>query len=307
MGLPLLAKATFSSIGGARIPGRPNAQLQLNASPLQIADEGLTAQSDTSDLSADIGVATVLYRWCPEALYAFLDLDAWFSFTWNVTLNPDESDETKLEIGRVRNEITMGVLENGGETWKVMVSYTICKSDAERSRWIPNPGESMLDARELTCAATVDDLGRDFVKQLVVERHWLTDRKVQHQMFVEYAPMDIFGDGIAMNPHWLYRTLDLAVCTTSGCANRSALRRCSRCGTATYCSDKCQRTDWAVHKSICNMAPEERGKALHLTRDGGLINWGRSKTVDDGSGDDVMSDNPHFVEPQTKRRGNQDS
>lgn len=132
------------------------------------------------------------------------------------------------------------------------------------------------------------------------ERRWETGKKMVHRFFVEYAPMDdVWGDGIAMNPHWLYKALSLDECTTCG-GKEAMLQRCARCGTATYCSGSCQRRDWAVHKDVCNMSLEDRGQVLRITQKGGLIMWDCDKIfAEEGSGE--MSRNPNFVEPQFRR------
>ena len=276
----------------ARIPGFPDARITLDNAPLRIVDD---SSAVAQNLTSAIGIATVLYRWCPDALYAFLDLDAWFSFTWSLTIQ----DEVKIEIGRVRDQVTFGTLSDDGENWKLMITYTIAMEGSNRGAWVPNTSESMLDDKDITDAAEIDRLGSDFVKALVSKERWSTGRKMKHQLFVEYAPMDIWGDGIAMNPHWLYKPLNLSECSLCGRTDKP-LQRCGRCGTATYCSGACQKLDWAVHKAVCNLELGERGQMLHLTQRGGLIAWDTSKTVGDYEGQ--MSTNPNFVEPQPKRR-----
>lgn len=301
----------FVPLENDRIPGYPDSRLNIDASPLRII-EGLPEATETDQLTVAIGVATILYRWCPDALYAFLDLDAWFSFTWILTLQGGDSDGSKIEIGRVRSQVTIGSLDRNGEKWKLMITYNIGDSGPLRGSWIPNPSESMIDDTDIDDRAEVDRLGRTFVKDLVQNQRWLTAKGSLHQLFVEYAPMDIFGDGIPMNPHWLYKTLDLSHCTTCEDVMRSAadkpLSRCGRCGTAAYCSADCQRKDWAVHKAICNMSVEDRGQALHLSQYGGLVNWDRSRNeTNDGddaveTGHEGLSKNPHFAGPPPKLR-----
>jgi len=294
-----------------RIPGYQDSRLNLDGSPLRII-EGLTEKTETDRLTVAVGVATILYRWCPDALYAFLDLDAWFSFTWILTLQGGDSDGSKIEIGRVRGQVTIGSLDKDGEKWKLMITYNIADSGPLRGSWIPNPSESMIDDNDIDDPAEVDRLGRSFVRDLVLNQRWLTAKGSLHQLFVEYAPMDIFGDGIPMNPHWLYKTLDISRCTTCDDAMRSSaekpLSRCGRCGTAAYCSADCQRKDWAIHKAICNMSVEDRGQALHLSQHGGLVNWDRSRTETDEDDKavetdaDGLSKNPHFAGPPPKLR-----
>ena len=289
-----------------RIPGYPESRLSLDNSPLQIV-EGLAEHVNADSLTTAIGIATVLYRWCPDALYAFLDLEAWFSFTWLLTIPCGDSDVTKVEIGRVQNQITFGSLDKDGEKWNLMITYNISRSEPDRGSWIPNPGESMLDGKDIEDPTEVDTLGRNFVRDLILNQRWLAARGGLHQLFVEYAPMDIFGDGIPMNPHWLYKTLDISRCTTCDDARRSPsqpLSRCGRCGTAAYCSAECQRKDWSVHKAICNMSVEDRGQALHLSQHGGLINWDRSRDdqTEPEATEKGLSSNPNFVGPPPKRR-----
>ena len=297
-------------LSNVRIPGYPAAALSLDGNPLCIvAVDTFTEQTESSKLTAALGVATVLYRWCPDALYAFLDFEAWFSFTWLLTLQQGLPDESKIEIGRVKNQVTVGSLDKDGANWKLMITYDISLSRSDRGSWLANPGESMLDGKDIKDPTEIDSFGQAFVRNLLINQRWSTGPKIQHQMFVEYAPMDIWGDGIAMSPHWLYKTLNLSKCTVCDKVSVPAnpLRRCGRCGTAAYCSGECQRLDWAVHKSICNMNTEDRGQALHLTQHGGLINWDRSKTVNfddderDEDNEQGWSRNPNFCEPQRKR------
>jgi hypothetical protein len=40
----------------------------------------------------------------------------------------------------------------------------------------------------------------------------------------------------------------------AGCGE-DARKYCGRCKQARYCSEVCQRADWAAHRSICSMAP----------------------------------------------------
>lgn len=261
----------LQSLAHLRAPTRPDAEIQLDGTLASIAvPESVAKDEETSDLTAAIGVATVLYHWCPDALYAFLDLGAWFSFTWICTMHAGGPDDTKFEIGRIKDVVTMGVLDKD-EHWKVMVSYTI----TETGTWSPNTNESMLDEKDIKDPKEVDQLGRSFVKNLILQQAWTTGKRIRHDFFIEYAPMDAFSDGIAMNPHWLYEAIDLTKCTACGKEGEASLSRCSKCGTAAYCSSVCQRSDWAVHKAVCNMSMEERGKALHLTRDSGLVKWSR--------------------------------
>lgn len=42
-----------------------------------------------------------------------------------------------------------------------------------------------------------------------------------------------------------------ASCDRDKAVNRSSLLICSRCHTARYCSQKCQRADWKKHKKVC--------------------------------------------------------
>lgn len=289
-----------------RLPHHPNAPLNLNNLPLSIiSTENFSDQSTTTNLSVPIGLATILYNWCPDALAAFLDLDAWFSLTWNLSLAGGTADETQLEIGRVGNQITFGTLNAKGEKWLLMLTYNIAmeessSSNHQRGAWIPNGKESMHGDDDVTAAAEIERLGREWVAQMLVQKRWQTGKKMRHRFFVEYAPMDdVWGDGIAMNPHWLYKSLCLDECTTCTAKN-VALQRCGRCGTATYCSGACQRRDWAVHKAICGMSLVDRGQALRVSEKGGLIMWDQDKTfAEEGSGE--VARNPNFREPQLRR------
>lgn len=286
-----------------RLPDHQDAQLQLDGQPLSIVNaDQLNDDTDTSNISPAIGIATVLYKWCPDALAAFLDLDAWFSFTWSLALQQGEPDETNIEIGRVGNQITFGTLDKDGDNWTLMLTYNISMEGPDRSVWVPNPKESMLRDDDIIDTKEIDQLSRDFAKDLVLQKRWTTGKKMRHKFYVEYAPMDVWGDGIPMNPHWLYKSLSLSECTT--CRKQASadvsLQRCGRCGTATYCSAACQRQDWAVHKHVCSLSLEDRGQMLSITKKGGLIMWDAEKTFAvEGSGEETK--NPNFAEPQLKR------
>jgi hypothetical protein len=276
-----------------RIPGFPDAPVHLDRAPIQIVDDAdarFNENTGTSNLTTAIGITSVLYRWCPSALHAFLDIDAWFSFTWTLTIQ----DEMKIEIGRVENQITIGKLDAEGEKWTLMLTFNITAEGPQRGAWVPNPAES------------IDKLGRQFVRDLCLKQRWLTGKKMQHQLFVEYALMDPFSDGIPMNPHWLYNAPNVDNCTHTTCGihkDVKFLQRCGRCGTAAYCCSLHQKLDWPVHKSICNMSLEDRGQMLKISEHGGLVGWDLSRTVDDEDEDEEghMSKNHNFVTPQFKK------
>ncbi|GIZ45067.1 hypothetical protein CKM354_000825100 [Cercospora kikuchii] len=261
------------------IPERPDKALRLDGQPLSIVDEEtFNAECDSSALTPATGVATVLYNWCPEALLALLDTENWFSFTWTLTINQGEDNETKFEIGRIRQQVTMGILDKEG-LWKVMVTYDMTSTEHEstESSWQPNMEETMVDDKNVEDAAEVRRLGVSFVKDMILHRRWLTGKKMRHEFFVEspHIGMDPWEDGMRMNPRWLYESLDLSKCSTctSAAESHKSLNRCGRCGTAAYCSSACQQRDWPVHKAVCTMSMEDRGKALHYSQHGGLANW----------------------------------
>ena len=288
----------FIILDDFRLPDYPHAPLNLDRSPLRILNT--SPGPSTNELTVPIGLATTLYKWHPNALSAFLDLDAWFSMTWTLSIADNQPDASKLEIGRIGNQITFGALDASGDTWTLMLTYNIGLEGEERGKWIPNPKESMQGDRDVTDVEEIEALGRQFVSEMVGKRRWETGKGMKHRFFVEYAPMDVWGDGIAMNVHWLYEKLDLSKCTTCGKGDGAELNRCGRCGTATYCSGTCQRGDWAVHKDVCTMSMEDRGQALKITEDGGLIAWDIEKTyAPDGSGEEGK--NPNFVDVQRKR------
>ncbi|KAM3417035.1 hypothetical protein BST61_g8616 [Cercospora zeina] len=268
-----------------RIPGRPDVLLRLDGQPLSIVDEkSFSAECDFSALTPAVGVATVLYNWCPEALLALLDTENWFSFTWTLTVSQGGENETKFEIGRIRQQVTMGTLDKEG-LWKVMVTYDMSSAEhgSVECPWQPNVEETMVDDKNVDNAAEVERLGVAFVKDLILHQRWLTGKKMRHEFFVEspHIGMDPWEDGTRMNPRWLYESLDLFKCSTckSGAESDKTLNRCGRCGTAAYCSSICQQRDWPVHKAVCAMSMEDRGKALHYSQHGGLANW-RESTQD---------------------------
>ncbi len=313
---------TLLPLPSFRIPGYPNAQLTLNGLPLSIIDtDSLTEENTASDdINVPIGIATILYKWCPDSLAAFLDLDAWFSLTWNLSLQDGTPAESRLEIGRVGNAVTFGSLDRNGENWSLMITYNIILSGPEKGCWIPNLRECMRGEEDVDEAEEVERLAREWAKSAVLEKRWEAKKRERHRFFVEYAPMDIWGDGIRMNPRWLYRSLDLRECTacrksslkrtstsastTNGEEKKVSLQRCGRCGTATYCSDTCQKIDWPVHKDTCMMSMEDRGQALKITEDGGLIAWDVEARIKRSEEEEVSGDkgaNPHFAGVQKKR------
>ncbi|EUC42967.1 hypothetical protein COCMIDRAFT_39012 [Bipolaris oryzae ATCC 44560] len=280
-----------------RLPNYPDAPLIVDGAPLSIIDtESLVSETTMSNknitIPPAIGIATLLYNWHPNALAAFLDLDAWFSFTWTVSIEPDTPSGCKIEIGRIGNQITFGQLDASGENWAIMLTYNI-EDEPKKGTWIPNPKESMLGPRDITSALLIPRLASALLLGLVSSRRWETGRKIKHNLCIEYAPMDIWGDGIPMSPHWLYAPLDLTQCTFCAAAakDKALLQRCGKCGTATYCSDACQRGDWKVHKGVCTMGLEDRGQAIRLVEKGGLICWDEERMfAKEGEG----SRNPYF-------------
>jgi hypothetical protein len=298
-----MPRTQFVDLSHTRIPGFPGAPIHLDRAPLKLIDDvdaDFDGETDTSNLTVAIGITTVLFRWCPDALYAFLDIDAWFSFTWTLTIQ----DEMKIEIGRVENQITMGILEPEGEKWRLMLTFNITPDGPQRGAWVPNPDESMVGEDDLTDLAQIDRLAREFARDLCLNERWTTGKKMQHQLYVEYALMDPFDDGIPMNPHWLYNPPNIGHCTICDVyKDVKSLQRCGRCGTAAYCCTLHQKLDWPVHKSICNMNLEDRGQMLKISQNDGLIGWDLSKTVFDEDGDDeeTLCKNPNFVTPQLKR------
>lgn len=280
-----MAQTGFRSLADLRIPGRSDRPLTLDGNSLSITDEStFDKNSDTLDPTVAVGVATVLHNWRPEALFALLDIENWFSFTWILTLDQGAENESKIEIGRIRSQVTMGTLGKD-EHWKVMMTFDISPFEDNPSggSWIPNAKETLLEDKNVEDAAEVEKLGVSFVKDLILNRRWLTGKNMRHEFFVESPNigMDPWDDGMRMNPHWLYETLDLAKCTTCKSAAEfgKSLNRCGRCGTASYCSGICQQKDWPVHKAVCSMSMEDRGKALHYTQHGGLIGWKEEKSA----------------------------
>lgn len=329
---------TLLPLANLRIPGHPNQPLYLDGKPLTIVDEStIPSTPDTNNkkiknLTPAIAIATVLYKWHPSALFALLDLSAWFSFTWTLTL----ADGKKIEIGRIRNQISMGTLDEDG-LWEMMVTFTMQPSGADHSVddgssnsssdgdgdggrndgeggggggiWYPNSSETIFPGNDKTSSSPTPEeifqLATTFLQDLIVQRRWLLPPAGQqkgciHEFFVEsrYLGMDPWGDGMRMNPHWLYQSLDRGVCTVCGgsssaandndpstASSKSSLQICGRCGTAAYCSPTCQRHDWPVHKSVCVMSAEDRGKALYYSQYGGLVGWREEeKEEEEGKG-----------------------
>ncbi|KAJ4992344.1 MYND finger [Stagonosporopsis vannaccii] len=299
----------FDTLPGLRLPDYPDAPLTLDGHPLSIFKETSFSTENKGipkPASVPHGIATILYRWCPTALVAFLDLDAWFSLTWTATLpsaNPG-ADAKKLEIGRVGSQVTFGTLDSSGENWEVMLTYNVASASDEKfkkGQWVPNTKESMLGEKDVKIAELVDRLGDRWVQDVMKNKSWEAAKGVKHTFHVEYAPMDIFGDGIPTSPHLLYQRLDLDRCTTcSTPSSAKPLNRCGRCGTAAYCTAECQKQDWKVHKWVCTMSVEDRGMAIKVSEKGGLYRWDAERTMA-ARGEEVKSENPFFETVQLKR------
>lgn len=299
----------FDTLPDFRLPDYPSVALSLDGHPLSIYKEDIFSPDQNVTIktaSVPHGIATILYRWHPTALTAFLDLDAWFSLTWTATLPPSVPDASakKLEIGRVGSQITFGTLDSSGENWDVMLTYNVATSSTEefkRGQWVPNTKESMLGEKDVKIAELVDRLGDRWVQYAMRMKSWEAGKGVKHTFHVEYAPMDIFGDGIAMSPHLLYAALQLDTCTTCGTSSGTkSLNRCGRCGTAAYCSSECQKEDWRVHKWVCTMSMEDRGTAIKISEKGGLYKWDTERTMV-AKGEEIESENPFFETVQLKR------
>ena len=77
-----------------------------------------------------------------------------------------------------------------------------------------------------------------------------------------------------------------------------ALSGGGRCGWAAFCDGECQRRDWAVLKARCGMGAVERGTAVRISMDGGLIAWDVERRFWEA---DEESENPHFAGRVMKR------
>ncbi|KAL1798516.1 hypothetical protein ACET3X_002553 [Alternaria dauci] len=150
--------AQFIPLSDFRIPDYPDAALHLDGSPLSVVDTASLTPDTPKILTPAIGLATVLYKWHPSALAAFLDLDAWFSVTWMLGITEGTPHGSKIEIGRITNHITFGILDSIGEKWRLMLTYDIGLEGENRGKWIPNLKESMLGDRELTDPEEIEKL-----------------------------------------------------------------------------------------------------------------------------------------------------
>ncbi|KAF1931897.1 uncharacterized protein M421DRAFT_417635 [Didymella exigua CBS 183.55] len=299
----------FDRLPNFRLPDYPDVPLILDGHPLSIYQKDIfSKEQDAIKKTASVphGIATILYRWHPNTLAAFLDVDAWFSFTWTATLPLAQpgAEAKKLEIGRVGSQVTFGTLDASGENWEIMLTYNVSSTTDDtftRGQWVPNTKESMLGERDVKIPELIERLGSDWVAKAMRSKSWEAGKGVKHTFHVEYAPMDIFGDGIATSPHLLYASLDLGKCTTCGTsAEVKALNRCGRCGTAAYSSAECQKEDWRVHKWVCMMSAEDRGMAIKISEKGGLYKWDTERTMA-VRGKEVESENPFFETVQSKR------
>ncbi|KZM28613.1 uncharacterized protein EKO05_0000024 [Ascochyta rabiei] len=304
---------TLTHLAEFRLPDYPAASLTLNGKSLSIYDENSSLTNQEQEPSAvPTGIATILYRWSPAALAAFLDTDAWFSLTWTVALPENKAcgeSAKQLEIGRVGNQVTFGTLDASGDNFEIMCTFNIALAsetaagvERRRGEWVPNVRESMLGEADMKSGEEVEEVGARWVGDVLANKRWDAAKGVKHSFHVEYAPMDIFGDGIPMSPHWLYNALDLSKCTTCNTEGSAAkpLNRCGRCGTAAYCSSVCQKEDWRVHKWVCTMSMEDRGQAIKISEKSGLYKWDTARTMA-AKGEEVASDNPFFETVQSRR------
>ncbi|KAI2475660.1 GATA factor SREP [Pyrenophora tritici-repentis] len=228
-------------------PSQGEAEANIDPSlsrPLSIysVENDLPPSVSTNSIDPAIGLATVLYNWHPTALAAFLDLDAWFSFTWTFGRKGVREKEGKdgekgvtFEIGRIANQITFGILDAKGENWEKCASYNITVSSStdtnsedgaeedgnddianstsintpsDLGKWLPNPKESMRGETETTAPSEVEALAREIATAMLAEKIWIAQKRSSHTFCVEYAPMDIWGDGIPMDVRWLYDGID---------------------------------------------------------------------------------------------------
>ncbi|QDS72082.1 hypothetical protein FKW77_003204 [Venturia effusa] len=162
-----MAPTSLHPFPNLRIPGRPNQPLHLDNKPLSLLTETpIPEKPDTSNLTPAIGTATILYNWCPASLFALLDIQNWFSFTWLLTLNQGLANESKIEIGRIRNQLTMGELGTDEQHWKVMFTFTIeplGDDEVGGGKWISNPRESMLGDKLIEDVLEIETRATSFV------------------------------------------------------------------------------------------------------------------------------------------------
>ncbi|SMQ49988.1 unnamed protein product [Zymoseptoria tritici ST99CH_3D7] len=290
-----------------RIPTYPEHALHLDDSPLQIIshrpDPGETIPSATppEGFTPAIAIATILYNWHPDALLAFLDTRTWVTFTWNLRLG----DGRQIEIGRVRGRVMVGELD-AKEEWTWATAWDMTKSGKEdddddedgwfEGKWVVDCRDSFLNAVSAQ-GKTLEEVNSHARRELwdwILASRWETGKKLRHHLFVESAALgvDAWSDGLQISPHWLYRAMDLGRCTFCGREGGEGLKKCRKCGTATYCGVECQKGDWKVHKGVCGMGLEERGKALFYSRGEGGLAGARARTpgVEDGKEEDDEDD-----------------
>jgi hypothetical protein len=308
-----------------RLPDYPNNPLYLDGQPLAVIDtSSSTSQSsspssdapkndlDNDPLTPALGIATILYNYHPAALAAFLDLDAWISLTWTFSYSTTTTTTTgtaaaaskkkqTIEIGRIRNQITFGILEGDGEKWGAVFCFDIAEPPSstlahegtgevvEGGTWRPNPRESMVGAKPLPSASAVHTLALAFVRDLLRKRRWEagTAKGSVHKLFVEYAPMmdddvdegeegkgekdDVEGwggDGILMNPHWLYEGLDLGVCCACAAYNDTSSSSSESIFWAPRQTDTDTLTQTDAEKDKEKKDVKEKGEGVKLNRCG---------------------------------------
>ncbi|CAI6341284.1 unnamed protein product [Periconia digitata] len=206
-----------------RIPTSPSTQPSLDGKPLSILDtsepsntppsSGDVDDNDDEDgLTPAIGIATILYNWHPNALAAFLDVETWVSMTWLL-----ETPTHALEIGRIRNQVSFGVLDGSGEKWMEMYTFDISPPSSSSSsqtqqhptnqsqneekgggrgggQWTPNPRESILPPTSLSTPSTpsvspslITTQSLAFLATHLASTPWLPLKKSTHKLAVEYA------------------------------------------------------------------------------------------------------------------------
>lgn len=76
----------------------------------------------------------------------------------------------------------------------------------------------------------------------------------------------------ASSKEWGPRRIGLRMCSSPACfevetEESGRFMQCSQCKTSTYCSRKCQRSDWKMrHKHVCESAAEKRSMEVDVSK-----------------------------------------
>ena len=202
------------------------------------------------ECSAPHAVATILWRWHPSALRAFLDRRRFYCVQWfyKKTLREDSI----LTIARHDRHITLGTYEAVTLDWKLQARYQMPTSGP----WIPVAGEGS----ELGPTEDPDDvvyLGDCIGRSLLRNERWKPEKSEGSYIELCIIANENGGWERGCDPHWLYCRYSETLCAVCKCKLGQGVYKlkrveCEKCDRVQYCSTKCRREDENVHIGLCN-------------------------------------------------------